>query len=136
MPNGLKQLAENLLELKEAFSEEELLAGSLHPRAEHVILLLRNLAVGAVSGVAVPSPLPVSAQGHRLFLRRGGVFLRNPAADRLLHAEGAAPGDVHGILLRADVHPPRDQLSVPLRAGSDRPVDLLLIMGAQEGVQL
>lgn len=30
MPNGLKQLAENLLELKEAFSEEELLAGSLH----------------------------------------------------------------------------------------------------------
>ena len=44
MPNGLKQLAENLLELKEAFSEEELLAGSLHPRAEHVILLLRNLA--------------------------------------------------------------------------------------------
>ena len=26
MPNGLKQLAENLLELKEAFSEEELLA--------------------------------------------------------------------------------------------------------------
>lgn len=33
MPNGLKQLAENLLELKEAFSEEELLAGSHHPRA-------------------------------------------------------------------------------------------------------
>lgn len=30
MPNGLKQLAENLLELKEVFSEEELLAGSHH----------------------------------------------------------------------------------------------------------
>ena len=134
MPNGLKQLAENLLELKEAFSEEELLAGSLHPRAEHVILLLRNRQ--RRSGFGRGPHRRGAAQGHCLFLRRGGVFLRNPAADRLLHAEGAAPGDVHGILLRADVHPPRDQLSVPLRAGSDRPVDLLLIMGAQEGVQL
>ena len=55
MPNGLKQLAENLLELKEAFSEEELLAGSHHPRAEHVILLLRNLAVGAAAALFLVS---------------------------------------------------------------------------------
>lgn len=55
MPNGLKQLAENLLELKEAFSEEELLAGSHHPRAEHVILLLRNLAAGAAAALFLVS---------------------------------------------------------------------------------
>ena len=77
MPNGLKQLAENLLELKEAISEEELLAGSLHPRAEHVILLLRNLAVGAAAALFLVSlfhlpcryrsrPSPISSARRRI----------------------------------------------------------------------
>lgn len=51
MPNALRQLAESLLELKEAFTEEELLAGSHHKRAEHVILLARNTAVAAAAAL-------------------------------------------------------------------------------------
>ena len=72
MPNGLKQLAENLLELKEAFSEEELLAGSLHPRAEHVILLLRNLAVGAAAALFL-APLGMQMASTKTLVPSSGT---------------------------------------------------------------
>ncbi len=49
MPNALRQFAESIMELKEALTEEELLAGSHHKRAEHVILLVRNAAVAAAA---------------------------------------------------------------------------------------
>ena len=49
MPKKLIGFGESILELKEAFCEEELLAASHHKRVEHTVLLLRNLAVAAAS---------------------------------------------------------------------------------------
>ena len=49
MSNALRQLAESVLELKEAFTEEELLAHSHHKRAEHVFLLARNTFVAVAA---------------------------------------------------------------------------------------
>ena len=49
MPKKLRDFGESILELKEAFCEEELLAASHHKRVEHTVLLLRNLAVAAAS---------------------------------------------------------------------------------------
>lgn len=62
MPNALRQLAENLLELKEAFTEEDLIAESHHKRAEHIILLLRNAAAGLAAILFLVSLFHVPAR--------------------------------------------------------------------------
>lgn len=76
-------------------------------RAEHC----GRYGAGAVHRVAAACADGGAAEGDRVFLWRGGIFLRDRPADRLLHGEGAAQGAVHGLLLRADVHSAGAELS-------------------------
>ena len=91
--------------LQEGFSEQELIAHGVHPRLEHVILYLRNLAVGAAAVLFLASVLHAA---HAAEL--------NPDSDGLLPPPGAAPGDVHGLLLRSFVSSARHQLSAALKS--------------------
>ena len=58
--------------LQEGFSEQELIAHGVHPRLEHVILYLRNLAVGAAAVLFLAS---FALEDIHKLLRAAAYFL-------------------------------------------------------------
>ena len=58
--------------LQEGFSEQELIAHGVHPRLEHVILYLRNLAVGAAAVLFLAS---IRHAAHAAELKAVAYFL-------------------------------------------------------------